>query len=134
MSLMRKTHLLLAAVLLVHFGLHVSLLLSPERARQQPPAARLFLPENVFFKTSDGLALHGWFLKARDARGTVLVLHGNAENISTHASGVLWLVPEGFNVFIFDYRGYGRSEGRPTVAGVHKDADAALETFSPWKA
>lgn len=89
-----------------------------------------YAPEDVFFKTPDGLTLHGWFLKAGDeAKGTILVLHGNAENVSTHINSVLWLVDEGFNVFMLDYRGYGRSEGSPTVEGVHVDAEAALETL-----
>lgn len=126
--IMRKTLLLLLFIVLFTAGC-TSFFFYPRKELIDNPVARRFSPEDVYFKTSDGLTLHGWFFKARDARGTVLVLHGNAENISTHASGVLWLVPEGFNVFIFDYRGYGRSEGRPTVAGVHKDADAALETL-----
>ena len=79
--------------------------------------------------TPDGLKLHGWHLKAKDkSRGTILQLHGNAENISTHVNSVLWLALEGYDVFNFDYRGYGKSEGSPTLDGVHIDARAALET------
>jgi fermentation-respiration switch protein FrsA (DUF1100 family) len=44
-------------------------------------------------------------------------------------NSVLWLVDKGFNIFIFDYQGYGRSQGEPTIAGVHRDAEAALETL-----
>jgi alpha-beta hydrolase superfamily lysophospholipase len=91
------------------------------------PALRLFPPEDVYFKTVDGLTLHGWFFRAKDAAGSVLALHGNAENISTHVNSVLWLSQNGFNVFIFDYRGYGLSEGRPSIEGLHRDAEAALE-------
>jgi fermentation-respiration switch protein FrsA (DUF1100 family) len=95
------------------------------------PVALRFSPEDVFFKTEDGLTLHGWFFRARpDAKATILVLHGNAENISTHVNSVLWLINEGFNVFIFDYRGYGRSEGKPTLPGIHSDAEAALKTLT----
>jgi fermentation-respiration switch protein FrsA (DUF1100 family) len=57
------------------------------------------------------------------------VLHGNAENLSTHVNSVLWLIKEGFNLFIFDYRGYGRSQGSPSIKGVHVDAEAALESL-----
>ncbi len=106
-----------------------SLFFQPKRELVDNPIAKLFLPEDVFFKTPDGLTLHGWFFKARDNRGSILVLHGNAENLSTHVNSVLWLVQEGFNVFIFDYRGYGKSEGKPTVQGVHVDAEVALETL-----
>jgi len=106
-----------------------SLFFQPQKEHVDNPIAKLFLPEDIFFKSPDGLTLHGWYFKARDNRGSILVLHGNAENMSTHVNSVLWLVQEGFNVFIFDYRGYGKSEGKPTVQGVHADAEAALETL-----
>src|SRR5512134_443700 len=104
------------------------LIFSPRQREFFPiPYARHYGPQDVYFKTPDGLKLHGWFLKAQgEPEGTILVLHGNAENLSTHVNGVLWLVDEGYNIFIFDYRGYGRSEGTPTIAGVHVDAEAAL--------
>ena len=49
--------------------------------------------------------------------------------MSTHVKLDLWLVDAGYNVFIFDYRGYGRSEGSPDVKGINLDAEAALETL-----
>lgn len=83
--------------------------------------------DDIYFKTPDGFTLHGWLLKTTGTPyGTVLFLHGNAENITTHVNNVSWLVREGFDVFIFDYRGYGKSEGSPTIEGVHIDAEAAL--------
>lgn len=81
------------------------------------------------FESEDGVPLHGWLLSPRDrvSRGTILFLHGNAENISTHVRSVLWLVREGYSVFAFDYRGYGWSGGEaPDIPGVHRDARAAL--------
>lgn len=72
--------------------------------------------------------LHGWYFMARQEKGTILVCHGNVENISTHVKLDLWLIDEGYSLFIFDYRGYGRSEGAPDVRGVHLDAEAALQT------
>jgi len=93
------------------------------------PATRKLSPEEVSFASSDGVKLYGWYFKRPDARGTILVCHGNVENISTHVKLDLWLVEAGYNVFIFDYRGYGRSEGEPEVKGVHRDAEAALETL-----
>lgn len=86
---------------------------------------------DIFFKSSDGVKLHGWFLRSKkESKGTILLLHGNAENISTHVSNVIWLVENGFDVFIFDYRGYGKSEGRATIEGVHIDAASALELLA----
>ncbi|MBI5196998.1 MAG: alpha/beta hydrolase [Nitrospirae bacterium] len=102
----------------------------PLRGLLDNPLAAQYHPIDLFFETSDGLTLHGWFFKGEEPQhGTILVLHGNAENISTHVNSVLWLIKEGFNIFIFDYRGYGKSEGTPTVKGVHLDAEAALNTL-----
>jgi fermentation-respiration switch protein FrsA (DUF1100 family) len=82
----------------------------------------------VDFEAADGVRLHGWFLPARPPRvGSVLFVHGNAENISTHIGAVAWLPAAGFDVLLFDYRGYGRSEGVPSLAGLHLDFEAALD-------
>jgi len=99
----------------------------PSRNMQESPAVKLFRHSDVVFPSSDGVPIHGWYFPAENARGSILVLHGNAQNLSTHVNSVLWLVKEGFNIFIIDYRGYGWSGGSPSLDGVHKDADAALE-------
>jgi len=84
---------------------------------------------DIQFTSHDGTQLHGWMLPAttQPASATVLFMHGNAENISTHLGSVYWLPAHGFNVFLFDYRGYGASAGTPSLAGVHEDAERALE-------
>ncbi len=107
----------------------------PDRHQRLEPDEIGLTFEDVHFSSEggDGVMLHGWLLhprpKAHPARGTVLFLHGNAENISTHIRSVHWLPAEGFRVFLFDYRGYGLSEGRSTIASVHRDAEAALRTL-----
>jgi len=108
-----------------------SLFFYPHKQLYDNPVAQQFSPEDLYFKTPDGLTLHGWFFRTAkpDARATILILHGNAENLSTHVNSVLWLIREGFNLFIFDYRGYGRSQGSPSIKGVHVDAEAALKTL-----
>lgn len=84
--------------------------------------------EDVYFKTRDGLKLHGWFLPAAGKpRGTIIHFHGNAENITNHIALSAWLPPEGYNVLIFDYRGYGQSEGKVTRAGTILDGHAAID-------
>jgi uncharacterized protein len=94
------------------------------------PATRQHDPEAIYFKSHDGLTLNGWYFKAGgEERGTILVCHGNVENISTHIKLDLWLIDAGYNVFIFDYRGYGKSEGTPDVGGINEDAEAALDTL-----
>jgi pimeloyl-ACP methyl ester carboxylesterase len=94
------------------------------------PALEGVAREDILFRTPDGVTLHGWLLRPEEEpRGTVLFLHGNAENVSTHVNSVLWLVRAGYRVVLFDYRGYGRSEGKPTMSGVHADALAAIDAL-----
>jgi fermentation-respiration switch protein FrsA (DUF1100 family) len=105
------------------------LFFKPSKEFVTSPEVRKYSPLDVYFKSSDGLTLHGWYFRAREERGTILICHGNVENLSTHAKLDLWLIDGGYNVFIFDYRGYGRSEGAPDVQGINGDAEAALETL-----
>ena len=85
--------------------------------------------EEVRFRSEDGTELHGWLLRPgedRAAVGTVVHFHGNARNLTAHVGLVDWLAGRGFNVFLFDYRGYGKSDGRPKRSGVIADSRAAL--------
>lgn len=82
---------------------------------------------DIKFESNDGTSLHGWWLPANGKpKATILFLHGNAENISTHIGSVYWLPAAGYNVFLFDYRGYGKSEGKTNIDGIMGDAEAAL--------
>jgi len=84
--------------------------------------------EDCWFQTIDGLRLHGWYLRHEDPRAVVLFAHGNAGNLSHRASHVRFLRDRfRVSVFVFDYRGYGRSEGVPTVDGLVRDARAACD-------
>jgi uncharacterized protein len=82
--------------------------------------------ENALIATNDGLQLHGWYQEAEKPTAVVLYCHGNAGNIS-HRRWVLKLFREYLNstILVFDYRGYGRSEGIPSEVGVLEDARAA---------
>ncbi|RZI43915.1 alpha/beta hydrolase [Herbaspirillum sp. HC18] len=83
--------------------------------------------EEVSFASADGTMLSGWFLFAQGKRrGTVAYFQGTARNISSHLRYVDWLPSHGYDVFLFDYRGYGKSDGFPTPKGVHDDCIAAL--------
>lgn len=81
--------------------------------------------EDVNFRAADGVMLHGWYIPRRGASRTVLFFHGNAGNISHRGDSIAIFHRLGLNVFIFDYRGYGRSEGRPGESGLHADGRAA---------
>lgn len=81
--------------------------------------------ENIELRTEDGVRLHGWYIPAAQARGTLLFFHGNAGNISHRLDSIRIFHDLGLSVLIFDYRGYGQSEGRPDEEGTHRDAQAA---------
>ncbi len=84
--------------------------------------------EDVYLSAEDGVDLHGWYISAVDGdrpRPVVLFFHGNAGNVSYWADVYRALVGLGADVFAVDYRGFGRSEGRPDEAGVYLDAAAA---------
>ncbi|NOX59367.1 MAG: alpha/beta hydrolase [Planctomycetes bacterium] len=83
--------------------------------------------EDVLIPSSDGVALHGWFFRARDPIGTIVHCHGNAGNITGHFKFIQWLPECGWNVLCFDYRGFGRSTGKITRAGAVDDTSAAIE-------
>src|SRR5262245_43712722 len=87
--------------------------------------------ENVSFIAKDGVCLHGWFYPAftNSPRTNLvfLVCHGNAGNISHRLELCQALLSTGANVLLFDYRGYGRSEGSPSEQGTYLDAEAAYD-------
>ncbi len=83
--------------------------------------------DDVYLDTPDGETLHGWWLPAEsEPKGTVYYLHGNAQNISSHIMNIAWLPERRYNVFIIDYRGYGRSTGAPDIEGTLHDAETGL--------
>jgi fermentation-respiration switch protein FrsA (DUF1100 family) len=100
----------------------------PDQHAYATPAGQGVAAVDVAFDGPHGARLHGWWLPAHGAAplGTVLHLHGNAANISNHLPMVSWLPDAGFNVLTFDYRGYGRSAGKPSLDGVVDDTRAAL--------
>lgn len=107
-----------------------SLFFSPSKQIGRVPTDLGLAFEDVWFDSADGETLHGWFLPARGSgterpHGTVLFLHGRNRNIATQIASVQWLPARGFNVFLFDYRGYGRSTGDPSLDGLLRDIDAA---------
>lgn len=102
----------------------------PDRRDRGRPSDDGVAHEDVWFHAEDGVKLHGWFMPAAGApRGAVLHVHGNAANITGHYQAVSWLPAEGYHVLTFDYRGYGRSEGRVTRVGTVRDTLAALDSL-----
>jgi pimeloyl-ACP methyl ester carboxylesterase len=121
--MLRSLTALLAMLML---GGCTGLFFQPMNHHVRTPADIGLKHEDVELRASDGVALlAGCRPATAPARATVLFLHGNAENISTHIAAVSWMPAAGFDVLLLDYRGYGRSSGVPTVEGAMRDIDAA---------
>ena len=81
--------------------------------------------EEVWFQAEDGTKLFGWYVEASPAAPVLLWCHGNAGNVIHRLENLAELYRLGLSVFIFDYRGYGRSAGKPSEEGLYQDALAA---------
>jgi fermentation-respiration switch protein FrsA (DUF1100 family) len=109
-----------------------SLLYYPTHSLHFPPARFGLEPEEVRFRAADGTPLFGWLFRHTEGapkeqpKGAILFYHGNGENLSSHYVSLIWALKKGYDFFIFDYRGYGRSEGFPSPAGTVADGEAAL--------
>ncbi len=95
---------------------------TPCSEKNEPPTAQ------VFFNSEDGTRLHGWFQPATKTvgRATVVFFHGNAGHLRDHYPLLNWVTDYGYDYFIFDYRGYGCSDGNPSPRGTVADGMAAL--------
>lgn len=81
--------------------------------------------QDVWFHSADGTRLFGWYVESSGLPGVMLWCHGNAGNIIHRLDNLAELYRIGLSVFLFDYRGYGRSSGRPSEDGLYQDALAA---------
>lgn len=104
----------------------------PTRDEPATPKTWGYDYEEVAFQSRDGTALSGWFVAARGkhrdkARATVVFSHGNAGSMGHHLGFCMWLVAEGYNLFLYDYRGYGKSGGTVDRRGMIDDVRAAFE-------
>lgn len=104
-----------------------SLFYHPDHVVYQTPRQHKLAYEEVTFQSADKIFLSGWFVPSTTkALGTVIHFHGNAQNMTAHFSSVAWLPKNGFNLFVFDYRGYGASAGSPSKEGLYQDCLAAI--------
>jgi pimeloyl-ACP methyl ester carboxylesterase len=117
--------------------------LAADLARKLYQKSRLFAPERFpegewqprehglpaedrWFRSSDGVRLHGWWIPRRDAACTLLFCHGNSGSIGHRLEELLYMAGLPVNIFAFDYRGYGRSSGAPSEEGLCRDARSAF--------
>ncbi|MBD3170730.1 MAG: alpha/beta fold hydrolase [candidate division Zixibacteria bacterium] len=98
----------------------------PHREIEATPHEAGLEYEEVVLETEDNVKLSAWWVPSDSARGTLLFCHGNAGNISHRLETLLIFHNLKLNTFIFDYRGYGKSGGKPSERGTLLDAEAAL--------
>jgi len=104
-----------------------ALLYFPSPTIERTPASDGLTYRDLEFRTADGERLHGWWVQRRaPALGHALLCHGNAGNVGDRVAHAAVLADVGFDVLLFDYRGYGRSSGTPSEQGTYRDARAAL--------
>jgi fermentation-respiration switch protein FrsA (DUF1100 family) len=89
--------------------------------------------EEAWFETEDGEKLHGWFFPLEGDAPIILFCHGNAGNMSHRIDNVRLLLEQNLQVFIFDYRGYGKSTGKPSEEGLYLDGLAAYDYLTRLK-
>ncbi|PYQ45472.1 MAG: alpha/beta hydrolase [Acidobacteria bacterium] len=104
-----------------------SLVYFPDRELYGDPADVGLAFTDLTIPTEDGERLHAWWIPTRvmPVRGHVLFFHGNAGNVSHRLEHAVALTAAGLDLLLLDYRGYGRSTGRPNEEGLHRDAHAA---------
>ncbi|MEZ4598258.1 MAG: alpha/beta hydrolase [Syntrophotaleaceae bacterium] len=140
MALLRTMFIILSLPLLAanvqgFEGMDRRFIFFPDRTLHATPAAAGLTYEEVRFPASDGVSLHGWYLPGDSGKPLVLFAHGNAGNLSHRIDNLAGFHRLGLPVFIFDYRGYGRSEGRPSEKGTYADMRGALAWLKKqgWK-
>jgi pimeloyl-ACP methyl ester carboxylesterase len=118
------------AIILFSLSLFLSgcisnIIYQPQREVRYTPEQAKLIYENISMITADGVKISGWWVPAEQARGTVLFCHGNGGNVSGCLDTLLIINRLKLNALIFDYRGYGNSEGSPSEKGTYADAEAA---------
>ncbi len=131
MVFLKNTLTVVALILLAGCQNLTELYFYPDSAYRLTPDQLGLEYRALEFTAADGTALSAWWIPAQpqsaplSARGSLLYLHGNAENISTHIHNVAWLARAGYNLLLLDYRGFGRSGDTAALPGVLLDIDAA---------
>lgn len=117
--------ILYAILVLIMYFNQAGFIYFPTKDLEGNPSSLGMPYEDVFLNTEDGVKIHGWFVPKLGSKRVLLHCHGNGGNISHRIEMIKLYNDIGLNTFIFDYRGYGKSEGKPTEKGTYNDAEAA---------
>ena len=105
------------------------LLFMPSPRMMQTPQNMGLTAQDVWIETEDGVRLHSWYFPNEESDQVVVLSHGNAGNISGRIPIAETLLNCGISVLMYDYRGYGQSDGRPSEKGLYRDIEAVVETL-----
>lgn len=109
------------------------LLFMPASEMVQTPASAGFEAEDFWVTTEDGVRIHGWYFPNKESNKVIVLSHGNAGNISYRIDIARTLLDSGAAVLMYDYRGYGKSEGHPDEQGLYKDITAVIRELMNGK-
>ncbi len=119
---------------IIYGGFGLVLFLMQPKLMYRPTKDILYTPDelglkfdDVAIETQDGLKISAWYIPAKNAKFTVLLCHGNGGNLMHRLDYINLFHSLGLNCLIFDYRGYGKSHGKPDEQGTYKDAAAAYK-------
>ncbi|MBE0499490.1 MAG: alpha/beta fold hydrolase [Campylobacterales bacterium] len=122
---------IVALLLALSFQGCSSLFFYPDQITYRTPEFYELAYDDLYFESTDSLSLHAWHIyprpEAAASKGLIFVAHGNAQNLSSHFTSWVWLVEAGYELFIFDYRGFGKSQGSADIKGTIEDTQAALD-------
>jgi uncharacterized protein len=104
-----------------------SLLFFPQKELDGTPEKIKLTFDEVSLLTADKVKLHAWWVPHDSARATLIFSHGNGGNISHRLDKLRMFHNLGLNVLLYDYRGYGKSEGTPNEIGLYADVQAACD-------
>jgi fermentation-respiration switch protein FrsA (DUF1100 family) len=131
---------IIAVLVIAYVGLGLTLFFMQAAFLYRPLREVAYTPEdigiefeNVTLETADGVKLSAWYVPAKDAEMTILFCHGNGGNMMHRLDSISLFNKLGLNCFIFDYRGYGQSEGKTTEEGTYIDAMTAYEWLTQTK-
>jgi len=122
-----------AGLCILGFAFQGKIVYHPIRSMDATPTDGGMSYDDIFFEAADGVKLNGWFVPADDARGVVIFCHGNAGNISNRLDTLRIFHALRLSTLIFDYRGYGLSDGKPSEEGTYLDAEAAWRHLTEVK-
>jgi uncharacterized protein len=120
-------------ILLFMFLFQNHLLFMPTSGFMQTPESAGLEAEDIWVVTEDGVKLHAWYFPHEESDRVIVLSHGNAGNISYRLDIAGTLLKAGAAVLMYDYRGYGQSEGRPSEEGLYKDISAVIEYLKTEK-